>query len=42
MMKRRTALNINQGKFADWDVAPHYECEKLLGTGSYGSVCLAI
>lgn len=42
MQKRRTALNINQGKFADWDVAPHYECEKLLGTGSYGSVCLAI
>jgi mitogen-activated protein kinase 1/3 len=22
-------------------VGPNYECEKLLGTGSYGSVCMA-
>ena len=28
-------------KFADWEVGSNYECEKLLGTGSYGSVCQA-
>lgn len=28
-------------KFADWEVGSDYECEKLLGTGSYGSVCMA-
>lgn len=38
-MKKRGNLNI--GKFADWDVGDDYECEKLLGTGSYGSVCMA-
>jgi mitogen-activated protein kinase 1/3 len=39
MQKRRSNLNVS--KFADWEVGPNYECEKLLGTGSYGSVCMA-
>jgi mitogen-activated protein kinase 1/3 len=28
-------------KFSDWEVGDDYECKKLLGKGSYGSVCLA-
>ncbi|CDW81215.1 UNKNOWN [Stylonychia lemnae] len=39
MQKRRSGLNMN--KFQDWEVGSNYECEKLLGTGSYGSVCMA-
>jgi mitogen-activated protein kinase 1/3 len=39
MQKRRSGLNVS--KFADWEVGSNYECEKLLGTGSYGSVCMA-
>ena len=31
--------NLGFSKFADWDVGDNYECEKLLGIGSYGSVC---
>jgi mitogen-activated protein kinase 1/3 len=31
-----------QQKFADWIVGKDYECQKLLGTGSYGSVAMAI
>jgi len=38
--KRKGNLGLN--KFSDWDVGSDYECEKLLGTGSYGSVCMAI
>jgi mitogen-activated protein kinase 1/3 len=38
-MQKRRSLGIS--KFADWDVGSNYECEKLLGTGSYGSVCMA-
>ena len=30
------------GKFADWEVGDDYECIKLLGQGSYGSVCSAL
>jgi len=37
---KRGALNLN--KFADWEVGEDYDCQKLLGTGSYGQVCLAI
>jgi mitogen-activated protein kinase 1/3 len=33
-------LGLN--KFADWEVGDNYSCEKLLGTGSYGSVCMAL
>ena len=29
-------------QFPDWDVAPNYVVERVLGTGSYGSVCRAI
>ena len=29
-------------KFTDWQVGKDYECQKLLGTGSYGSVAMAI
>ena len=36
---RRGNLGLN--KFSDWEVGNNYECEKLLGTGSYGSVCMA-
>ena len=32
---------MNLGKFKDWEVGEGYVCEKLLGTGSYGSVCQA-
>ena len=39
-MKKRGSLGLN--KFADWEVGDNYVCEKLLGTGSYGSVCMAI
>ena len=38
-MKKRGSLGLN--KFADWEVGEDYVCEKQLGTGSYGSVCLA-
>jgi mitogen-activated protein kinase 1/3 len=38
-MKKRASLNMN--KFSDWEVGTDYVCEKLLGTGSYGSVALA-
>ena len=38
-MKKRGSLGFN--KFADWEVGDNYECEKLLGTGSYGSVVQA-
>lgn len=31
-----------QHKFTDWLVGKDYECQKLLGTGSYGSVAMAI
>lgn len=31
-----------QQKFTDWEVGKDYECQKLLGTGSYGSVAMAI
>jgi mitogen-activated protein kinase 1/3 len=29
-------------KFTDWEVGKDYECSKLLGSGSYGSVAMAI
>jgi len=29
-------------KFTDWEVGKDYECQKLLGSGSYGSVAMAI
>jgi mitogen-activated protein kinase 1/3 len=29
-------------KFADWQVGPFYEVQKLLGQGSYGAVASAI
>jgi hypothetical protein len=38
-MRKRGSLGIN--KFSDWEVGADYECEKLLGTGSYGSVVMA-
>ena len=31
-----------QEKFTDWEVGDDYQCQKLLGTGSYGSVAMAI
>lgn len=31
-----------QHKFTDWEVGKDYECQKLLGSGSYGSVAMAI
>jgi len=32
----------SQQKFTDWEVGKDYDCQKLLGTGSYGSVAMAI
>lgn len=29
-------------QFSDWQVGPNYECSRLLGTGSYGKVALAV
>mgnify|MGYP000966293017 CR=1 FL=1 len=37
---RKGNLGLNQ--FADWEVGSDYTCEKLLGTGSYGKVALAL
>lgn len=37
-MKKKSS----QHKFTDWEVGKDYECQKLLGTGSYGSVAMAI
>lgn len=28
-------------EFAEWEVGNNYECEKIIGVGSYGSVCRA-
>lgn len=37
---KRKGLDIN--KFADWEVGKEYECVKILGQGSYGSVASAV
>jgi serine/threonine protein kinase len=29
-------------QFADWQVGTNYECQKFIGTGSYGKMALAI
>jgi len=29
-------------EFPEWEVGPNYTVERILGTGSYGSVCRAI
>lgn len=40
-MKNRTS-GLGLKRFDDWEVGKNYECEKILGSGSYGSVCMAI
>lgn len=47
MQKRRTQQGIAPfqqplAEFAEWEVGSNYECEKIIGVGSYGSVCRAI
>jgi len=34
--------NQQTSEFADWDVGGDYEVEKIIGIGSYGSVCRAL
>jgi purine-nucleoside phosphorylase len=31
-----------KSEFYEWEVGPNYEVEKIIGIGSYGSVCRAI
>ena len=40
-MKQITKIEKNP-QFPDWEVGPNYLVERVLGTGSYGSVCRAI
>ena len=40
--RRKGNLGLNQNQFDDWDVGSDYTCERLLGTGSYGKVALAV
>ncbi len=49
MNKRRVITGLNSGpsvqqnpEFADWEVGNDYEVEKIIGIGSYGSVCRAV
>jgi len=34
--------NLGLKQFADWEVGSDYVVEKMLGTGSYGKVALAL
>jgi mitogen-activated protein kinase 1/3 len=40
--KKPTSKSSSTSQFADWQVGSNYECQKLLGTGSYGKVALAL
>ena len=40
-MEKKGSLGLGN-KFKDWEVGPDYECQKLLGSGSYGAVAMAI
>ena len=45
MKKERKRLGLGLGgggEFASWAVGTDYVCERLLGTGSYGKVVLAL
>ena len=42
MSKRRGRGNLGLNQFSDWEVGNDYACERLIGTGSYGKVALAI
>lgn len=39
---KRVAGSLGLNQFSDWEVGVDYTCEKLLGTGSYGKVALAV
>jgi hypothetical protein len=46
MQKRRTQQGMMPyqqplAEFTEWEVGSNYECEKIIGVGSYGSVCRA-
>ena len=36
------SVSHQSNAFPEWEVGPHYIVERVLGTGSYGSVCRAI
>lgn len=38
----RKSLKIAKDPFADWEIGENYECIKILGKGSYGSVASAV
>jgi mitogen-activated protein kinase 1/3 len=38
----KSSSKSSKHKFTDWEVGKDYECQKLLGSGSYGSVAMAI
>jgi hypothetical protein len=40
--RKKLGLNSGSGEFASWVVGSDYVCERLLGTGSYGKVALAM
>ena len=42
MRPSRQKGNLGLDQFAGWEVGNDYTCEKLLGTGSYGKVALAV
>jgi len=44
MKRERKKLGLMSGssEFASWAVGSDYVCERLLGTGSYGKVVLAL
>jgi len=35
-------MSHQANEFPEWEVGPNYVVERILGTGSYGSVCRAI
>jgi hypothetical protein len=40
--RKKLGLSSGSGEFASWVVGSDYSCERLLGTGSYGKVALAM
>jgi len=42
MAPMAASVSHQTNDFPEWEVSPHYIVERVLGTGSYGSVCRAI
>ena len=39
--RKGISLGMKANKFKDWEIGSNYKCEKVLGSGSYGSVAMA-